>query len=299
MPTRYPIRAVAKITGISPDTLRAWERRYGAVVPERFGRSRQYGPLQIARLNRLNQLVQKGHAIGSIAPLSDAELEALDAHPRSRIASAAETPPTDLLRPVLSAIEEFDAALLSDELVRLAAILAPRDFVYHAVAPLMREVEARWHDGRFAIAQGQLLSQALRNLLGGMSRLFHPTTPARKMLIAAPGSEPHEFGILAAAMLAAMAGVETVYLGTDLPAGETARVSRLVSAQVVLLGLTTITERAMAEVRAMVADLPDTTELWLCGAEAPHIDLAQLERPAVVLADLPAFEERCRSWRSK
>ena len=50
MPTRYPIRAVAKITGLSLDTLRAWERRYQAVVPERSDRGRQYGPEHIERL---------------------------------------------------------------------------------------------------------------------------------------------------------------------------------------------------------------------------------------------------------
>jgi len=31
----YPIRAVSKLTGLSVDTLRAWERRYRAIVPRR------------------------------------------------------------------------------------------------------------------------------------------------------------------------------------------------------------------------------------------------------------------------
>lgn len=45
---RYPIRALAKITGLSLDTPRAWERRYQAVVPERTGRGREYGPEQMS-----------------------------------------------------------------------------------------------------------------------------------------------------------------------------------------------------------------------------------------------------------
>ena len=77
METRYPIRAVAKITGLSLDTLRAWERRYKAVVPERSERGRQYGLEHIERLLLLNQLVQKGHAIGGIASRSDEELRGL------------------------------------------------------------------------------------------------------------------------------------------------------------------------------------------------------------------------------
>ena len=38
----YPIRAVAQLTGLSVDTLRAWERRYKAVSPQRQGRGRVY-----------------------------------------------------------------------------------------------------------------------------------------------------------------------------------------------------------------------------------------------------------------
>ena len=77
MQTRYPIRAVAKITGISLDTLRAWERRYRAVVPQRSDRGRQYGTAEIDRLLLLNQLVKRGHSIGSIASLPDSELRNL------------------------------------------------------------------------------------------------------------------------------------------------------------------------------------------------------------------------------
>ncbi len=31
----YPIRAVSRLTGVSAVTLRAWERRYGLIVPSR------------------------------------------------------------------------------------------------------------------------------------------------------------------------------------------------------------------------------------------------------------------------
>jgi DNA-binding transcriptional MerR regulator len=37
MPTSYPISAVAKLTGIPLDTLRAWERRYRTVIPQAVG----------------------------------------------------------------------------------------------------------------------------------------------------------------------------------------------------------------------------------------------------------------------
>src|SRR5271165_6214294 len=103
MQTGYPIRAVAKITGISVDTLRAWERRYQAVAPERSDRGRLYGPGQIERLLLLGQLVKKGHDIGGVASLPDWELKNLLAQQPSQPAPDPELR-ADILAPVFSAI---------------------------------------------------------------------------------------------------------------------------------------------------------------------------------------------------
>jgi MerR family transcriptional regulator, light-induced transcriptional regulator len=103
-PPGYPIRAVAKITGLSLDTLRAWERRYKAVVPERSHRGRQYGSEQIERLLLLSRLVGKGHAIGGIAALEDADLQKLlDDQPRSSTQQISPDAP-GVIAPILAAI---------------------------------------------------------------------------------------------------------------------------------------------------------------------------------------------------
>lgn len=297
MPSRYPIRAVAKITGLSLDTLRAWERRYRAVVPERSDRGRQYGPAQIERLLLLGQLVQKGHAIGQIASLSDPELQNLLAQqPGQPIAEFAPLP--DFLGPVLSAIEAFDTARAGDELSRLAAVLPPRDLVYQVAVPLMHEVGIRWHNGTLAIAQEHLVSQMLRNLLGGMMRLFRPSSAAMTMVLATPAGESHEFGILAAAMLASISGIEPVYLGPNLPAREIAAAAERTGAKVVVLGITFMVETTSEEVRAVAAAMPEASELWLGGASSADLELSKLGRKTVLLKDLPALENECRRWRN-
>ena len=296
MATRYPIRAVAKLTGLSLDTLRAWERRYQAVVPERSERGRQYGAEDIDRLLLLGKLVERGHAIGGIAALPNQELKKLLA-PQPSLAIQETPPPQDLILPVLSAIENFDSARAADELGRLAASLSPRDLVYQLTVPLMREVGIRWHNGTLAIAQEHLVSQMLRNLLGSMVRLFHPSSASVRMILATPVGEPHEFGILASAMLAAMAGIEPIYLGPDLPAHEIAEAARRSGARVILLGITVSKESTTAEVRALAAAMPEAGELWLGGAHAGDLDLANLCRKTAFLKDLPAFEVECQRWR--
>ena len=75
----YPIRAVSRLTGIAIDTLRAWERRHGAVTPIRDDRGRMYTDADIARLRLLRGAVEHGHTIGRLAALSDAELRHLAA----------------------------------------------------------------------------------------------------------------------------------------------------------------------------------------------------------------------------
>ncbi len=74
-PTLYRIGAVSRLTGISPDALRIWERRYAAVSPQRSpGGGRLYSPPDVARLRLMKQLVDAGDAIGEIATL---DLDAL------------------------------------------------------------------------------------------------------------------------------------------------------------------------------------------------------------------------------
>jgi MerR family transcriptional regulator, light-induced transcriptional regulator len=70
-PSTFRIGAVARLTGITVNTLRAWERRYGLVTPSRSGSAtRLYSAGDIERLALVKRLVDDGHAIGSVAGLT-------------------------------------------------------------------------------------------------------------------------------------------------------------------------------------------------------------------------------------
>ena len=296
MLNRHPIRVAAKITGISLDTLRAWERRYQAVVPERSDRGRQYSPAQIDRLLLLKQLVQRGHAIGVIASVADQDLRNLLGATASELIAAPATG-SRVLAPVFAALESFDAPRAEDELSRLAAVLAPQDLIFEVVLPLMQEVGKRWHDGILAIAQEHMVSQILRNLLGGLMRLLRPSAPMMKMIMATPAGELHEFGILAGAMLASTAGVEPIYLGPNLPAREIATAAKRLKVPVVLLGITVCNESTFQEVESVAEGMPEDAELWLGGAGASALTLTGKTTRTVLLQDLRGFENECRRWR--
>ena len=89
---RHPIRVVARRTGLTPATIRAWERRYDAVSPSRSeGKQRLYSDRDVERLRTLKQLTGAGRSISTVAALSEAaaaadllsEDQALTAHAAS------------------------------------------------------------------------------------------------------------------------------------------------------------------------------------------------------------------------
>jgi DNA-binding transcriptional MerR regulator len=70
--TTYGIGTAARLTGLTVHTIRVWERRYEAVLPERSeGGRRRYSVRQVKRLGLLKQLTDLGESIGSIASLDD------------------------------------------------------------------------------------------------------------------------------------------------------------------------------------------------------------------------------------
>ena len=71
----YRIGTVARLTGISVECLRAWERRYGLAPPERAGRTRYYSHAQLTRLTKIKALIDAGHPVSSLIALSEAQLD--------------------------------------------------------------------------------------------------------------------------------------------------------------------------------------------------------------------------------
>lgn len=77
----YHIGAVAELTGLKPETIRVWERRYGVVTPERSdGGTRRFTEGHIVRLRLLRALCDLDHSIGTIAHLEDNELREMLSH---------------------------------------------------------------------------------------------------------------------------------------------------------------------------------------------------------------------------
>jgi DNA-binding transcriptional MerR regulator/methylmalonyl-CoA mutase cobalamin-binding subunit len=295
----YPIRAVSKLTGISIDTLRAWERRYQVVTPQRDERGRLYSEADVERLRSLNAAVERGHAIGRLAELNDEELQSLMVSPPPKqdhvgaLKATRPALPSEAHRSVMAAIERLDNAEAERELALLAAVFAPRELVYRVALPLMQEVGETWHAGKLSVAQEHLASALLRNLVGALFPLHRRNSPASKLLFATPSGERHEFGILLAAMLAAGGGLDCVYLGVDLPADEIVLAAQKTAPQAVVLGFIGANgaKAGLRELQILAQKLPAQIELWVGGTQEPALVKEVRKTRALLLEDFPMLEQ--------
>ena len=300
MSTTYPISAAAKLTGISLDTLRAWERRYGAVVPIRSQRGRVYSERQIKRLLLLGEAVKRGHAIGQVATVPDRQLreilEKSSSLPAIGTATGSATEAADqqeLLQPILTALDRFDYAGTDREINRLAASIAnPKQFVYQVALPLMRTIGESWHAGKSCIAQEHMLTNILSALLASFLRTFTPSNPQVQVVIATPRNERHAFPTLAAAFLTAFGGLGVIYLGTDLPAEDIVLVARKRRVDVVLLSLSSSPgKETLEDLNHISRTLPRSTTLWLGGSPDLELDALTGGSRWFALRDFPALEQ--------
>jgi len=289
--SRYPIRAVSRLTGIGIDTIRAWERRYGAVVPTRDRRGRLYTSADVERLRLLQRAVAAGHRVGRAAALTDDDLRHLSAaetalpRPSSGLTPGAPVLDTGRLE---AALERLDGSAVDEEFLRLAMALPPQVLVRDVLLPMLRSVGDRWNSAPGAIAREHLISTTVRSLLGTFLRLYGRRSSPVRMLFATPQGDRHELGILCAALLAASQGLSVTYLGPDLPVNEIASAVQASGSQVLVLGVTMRDVRDRSRTLTTLARrVPRGVEIWLGGPGVP----AAADTPAriTILADLDAY----------
>lgn len=245
------IGAVARRTGLSPDVIRVWERRHHAVEPNRSeGGTRLYSERNVRRLETLARLVGRGHRIGQLAQLEDDELSELlrgpsGENPSEGIASDLPEPAPVLdtvIRDAIEATLALDPSRLETTLSHPFFVLGPRGFILQVAVPLLQRIGDLWEAGELSVASEHAAVGVLRTLLGGALRGRRPRDGAPRFVFATPTGQRHEFGALAAAVLASEQGVDALYLGSDLPADDLAAAILDSGATTAVLGIASSNE---------------------------------------------------------
>jgi DNA-binding transcriptional MerR regulator/methylmalonyl-CoA mutase cobalamin-binding subunit len=292
---KHPIRVVSERTGLSPDVLRAWEKRYGAVAPPRRdgGSQRLYSDADVERLRLLRVVTQAGRSIGQVAELSTGELADLareDDAARRAAPGAVAAPARGYVDRALVHVRDLSSGALESVLMRGLVALGAETFLDEVAVPLLREVGRAWEEKVLGIAQEHLTTAVLRRVLGFAADAAGAAGDAPTLVVATPARQVHEMGAMLAAASAAAAGWQVTYLGADLPAEEIAgAVRKRGAAAVALSAVFPVHDGALdGELRRLRSLLPPRVVIFL-GGEGGKAARATLDAAGATW--LPSFAE--------
>lgn len=292
------IAAAERDTGLSKDTLRVWERRYGFPDPARDeSGERLYSREQIDRLRLLKRLVDAGERPGRVMRLSMAELQ--ERLQQQAPAASAEAP---------RGVDDFLEILTSRDVERLRRQLAhARErlglarFVTDVVAPLNKRVGDAWMRGQLQVFEEHLYTEAIQVILrdaiarvppvqgGGRPRVLLTTFPL----------EPHGLGLLMAEALLSLEGARCISLGVCTPLWDIVLASAALRIDAVALSFSgCMNPNQVVEGLTELRDkLPATVELWAGGA-APVLH----RRPVAgvrAIADIAQIHDEILAWSAR
>lgn len=236
----HGIKVATLKSGLSPHVIRMWEKRYGAVQPERTSTNRRlYSDVSIERLQKLAQLTNNGHTISQVAQLSDDELTALveDISNNAISESQHDASIEKVLTNSLAAIESFDQAALETIFDNTLKKLGYSGLLEKMLVPLIHKVGHSWHNGDITTAEEHAATSFIKDYLCVSARSFKYEYNAPKVLITTPPGQLHELGAVIAASLARKQGWQVVYLGVSLPPDEIAGAAEKIGARAIILSI--------------------------------------------------------------
>lgn len=290
----YSIKAVSQATGLSIETLRAWERRYRIVEPARDPNGRRaYRPDDVIRLRKLREATERGHPISRLARLRDAELEGILGAAPATGPTAAAAAGRSFGAQIIAAAADYRPADCDQLLAMALALLPLKRVVSDVLAPMLVEVGERWHRGEFSVAQERIVSASVRRQLSSVLDTYGRVADGPIMVLATPAGERHELGILMCALLAAARNLRCHYLGPDLPVDELATYATRVGAGVVAVSVLNREDLdgMLAQLHRLAQFLPQHIELWAGGAALRQAGPARLPARLKYLDDLAAFDD--------
>lgn len=240
---------VAQQTGISPDTLRMWERRYGRPVPERLPSGhRRFTAEQLRWLRQVAEGLALGLRPSVLVPAAESELAALlDAKRPAR-------PASPRIAELLNCVRSTDDVALRAGLLDDWRARTPDGFLREILGPLLEEIGTAWREGRIDVRHEHTASEVIADVLRALRGTLPRVDRGPLVLFATLPGELHGLGLQMGALCASMVGARTRVLGADTPSAEIAHAAREVGADVVAISVSLAsggvdTDRELAQLR--------------------------------------------------
>ncbi len=230
----YNLKAVVQQTALKPDTLRAWERRYGLPNPERTDSGhRLYSQYDVEVIRWLLERQSEGMSIGRAVdlwrqlesnnsdPLETQTLGESPSIPAGEIEKSVGAGVSDhiatIRRQWIAACLQFDERLADDVLSQAFSLFPIETVCLSVLQAGLAEIGSGWHQGKVTVQQEHFASElAMRRLEAILSSMPVPHHRGR-ILIGCPAGEEHTFPPLLLSVLLRRHGFDVVYLGANVP----------------------------------------------------------------------------------
>ena len=296
------IAAVERDTGLSKDTLRVWERRYGFPSPGRDAiGERAYTLDHVEKLRIIKRLMDAGHRPGRIVQMPLAELKRLtDSTVDQPVRSVEVALASADVRAHLDLIRAHDVTGMRTQLVRQLTRFGVGRFVTEVIAPLNTAVGDAWIRGQMEIFEEHAYSETVQVVLRqAISSIPPPPADGRPtvLLTTFPG-EPHGLGLLMAEAMFALDGCSCVSLGTQTPLWDIVLAANAHRADIVALGFTGCMNpnQVVDGLLELRGKLPPAVQVW-AGGGAPVLHRRRVNG-VMPLTTLEQIAGELRQWRA-
>jgi DNA-binding transcriptional MerR regulator len=236
----YNLKAVIRETGLSPEILRAWERRYGLVKPQRSpGGHRIYSQHDIDMLQWLMTRQHEGLSISRAVEMwrglvKDGQDPLQQFHAPLQTVEVGGSMLDEHREAWIEACLAFDEQAAERVLSQVFAIAPPEIACTEVVQKGLAEIGDRWYQGEISVQQEHFASALAMRRINTLFSAAPPPTRSERILAACPPGEEHEFALLLAALLLRRRGWDVVYLGANVPISQLDATLRLNSPRLII-----------------------------------------------------------------
>ena len=268
-PLTLAIASVERDTGLSKDTLRVWERRYGFPLPQRDALGERLYPLdQVDKLRTLKRLLDLGHRPGKIVALPIEELQRLaQAGGNAALRSLQPVHEQDDLDGLLGLLTAHRFDELRGQFSQLLLRKGLARFIAEVVAPMNEMVGEAWTRGALQIFDEHVYTEVvqglLRNAIGSLAR----AQQRPRVLLTTFPQEPHGLGILMAEAAFVLEGCHCISLGVQTPVWDIALAAEAQRADIVALSFSSAVNanQALDGLAELRGKLSPVVEIWAGG----------------------------------
>ncbi len=290
----YSIKAITTLTGLSAETLRAWERRYTGISPARSDNGRRlYSQQELEKLTLLAQLTRNGHTISKIAGLNSDALRELQRHMQTSGSDVSHP----LLHRIIEALMDYRIDHCEQLLKRALVASEPLEYARDILLPALKKVGELWHQEKLSIAQEHMFTCCVHRIVHSLvNNLQNASANSSVMLFATPSGEPHECGILLSCLLAATLQYRCYFLGADLPGKDIVEAARFLQPGIIVIGLVKTPPEPDTIAQLQVVTAKADAAVWIGGNGADYLHQHSPVPNCELITDIDHFYNKAQQW---